>query len=535
MLTLASTEQGSAALMSTDAWPQLIRSASQHQLALDVIKYAYLNMSLSRVEGLDIGKALNGTIGDLVNAFEKSSDCSVFFQTLQEVFNSLQIDASPYLEVSPDFQPLNEEQLLLPQSPPWLGSLAGLIRQSCVGRPRPTAAKTRKSALLLTASLLHLFPSSFPSVLFNEAPKSRIAQDSKPLTHLFIKLLLIEIRSTVPYLQERANSNDVPTSDGLAASYDIITAFIGFLIQLLDKEDSASESDDGTNHSSTSIFPPSFLLQLRADISEAMSITIEHLRDRLENFASQFSPLKLIAPSPAENPSAKITQDPLTLSQLRTLALWLREDDNYALRKEAASITDTFLALYALEDPALEFRSPVLIALEGTLAVPEGIEAFLAIDGWAILVQDLRAILAPPSPDARAVARGIEIVRVLLSIVESDVVGPAKEPWMDLINLITPSSPNPKSNSKNKTASAPEPPPPLHWDLRIALAQLAVELLTRAPRNVRRRWMGAAAPVLAMARALVGRGDVQPGVREGAREVVQGMEALGGRAGGVNW
>ena len=430
---------------------------------------------------------------------------------------------------------LNKEQILLPASTPWLGSLAALIRQSYVSRLGSSAAQSRKSAVLLTASLLHIFPSSFPSLLFNEAPKSRIPQESKSLTHLFIELLLIEIRSTVPYLYGSANSNDVPTLDGLAASYDIITAFIGFLIQLLDREETAPEKDDETKSSSAPIFPPSFLLQLRADISEAMSITIENLRERLDSFTSQFNSLKLIAPSPIQTPF-KATQEPLILSQLRTLALWLREDDNDALRKEAASITDIFFALYALEDPAFEFRSPVLTALEGTLAVPEGVEAFLAADGWAVLSRDLHAILAPPGRDADAIMRGIEIVRALLSVVESDVVGPAKEDWLELIKLASPSpNPTPKSisNDDNTTASDPEPPTPLDWDLRIALAQLAVELLTRAPRNVRRRWLGAATPVLAMARGLVGRRDVQQGVRDGAGEVVQGLEGLGVRAGGV--
>ena len=101
MLTLTSTEKGSAALMSTDAWPQLISSASHHQLALDVIKYVYINMSLHSFEGPDSRNAFNGTIGELVNVFQKTPNCSIFFQMLQEVFNSLPIGVSSHSWVCP--------------------------------------------------------------------------------------------------------------------------------------------------------------------------------------------------------------------------------------------------------------------------------------------------------------------------------------------------------------------------------------------------------------------------------------------------
>lgn len=523
MLTLASTDQGSLALMSTDVWPQLVNSASQNQLALDVIKYAYINMSPFRLEDPEIRKEFNEMIGKLINNFQKSPDCFIFFQMLQEVFNAFPIGVSFQFGFFHGFHLLSQEQVLFISSPPWLSSLAGLIRQSCVGRPRLSVSKNRKPAVLLTASLLHFFPSSFPSLLFSEASKPPIPHDSKPLTHLFVKLLLIEIRSTVPYFHESVRSNDVSMLDGLAASYDIITAFIGFLIQLLDDD----SPDHEINPSSALLFPPSFLLQLRADISEAMSITIEHLRDHLDTFSSQSCAPKIITSSPIDANSSRQSQEPLTLSQLRTLALWLREDDNDALRKEAASITNIFLTLYAVQDPTIQFRSPVLIALEGTLAVPEGIEAFLTADGWTVLVRDLRAILASADHDASTIARGIDIVRVLLTVVESDVVGPAKEDWMELITLVT-LPPLPTSNKNNNTA-VPDPSsaPTLEWDLRIALAQLAVELLIRAPRNVRRRWMGAAGSVLAMATLVAARGDLSEEVRDGAGEVVQGLVELG--------
>ncbi len=356
-------------------------------------------------------------------------------------------------------------------------------------------------------------------MLFGGPRKEGFTEESKPLPYLFVKLLIVDIRSTIPSLQESVNSNDLPTLDRMAASYDIITAFIGFLVQLLDR------ADDESCHPSPFHFSPSLLLQLRADISEAMSLTIEYLRDSFDKFRFHSANQHLITPSPPQIPSSTPSKDPLTLSQLRTLALWLREDDNDALRKEASSLTDVFLTLYVVDDQSHEFRSPLLIALESTLNVPEGVEKFLATEGWPVLTRDLRIILSSSSSDGASFSRGIEIVRILLSIVESDVVGPAKEDWMELIKFGS-TSPSDFSSPVSKK----------YLELKIALGQLAIELLTRAPRNVRRRWMGAATDMLATARLVWQGEDVEGGLRDGAEEVVTGLESLGiAQAEGLVW
>lgn len=426
---------------------------------------------------------------------------------------------------------------VLPPSPPWLSSLAALIRQNCLNRGWTLKVPT----VLLTASLLHIFPTEFTNLLFNGSSTSLVSPDSKPVSYLFIKLLLIEIRDAIPRVREGVGSDNLSALDGLAASYDIISAFIGFLIHLLDEEDPSPDLDNEINQPSASPFPPSLLLQLRADISEVMSLTIENVRDRLENSTFHATNLLLIAPSVSETTSSTPTQEnTLTIAQIRTLALWLREDDNEALRKEAASIAKIMLDLYGIESEQMfEFRSPVLISLEAIVNVPEGVEAFLAADGWVILSGDLQAILtSTTSPEDRSAsfARGIDIVQILLDVVESDVVGPAKEDWMGIVELASTASP---SLSSSSTVVGQSSSHKSRGDLLIATAQLAVELLIRAPRNVRRRSIPAARKVLHMAQNVLlqeskdsGDDDVRVvstsrEARDGATEVVTALRGLG--------
>lgn len=442
------------------------------------------------------------------------------------------------VHISAIFEPLQVLTIeqVLPPSPSWLSSLAALIRQNCLNQEWTLIQPT----ILLTASLLHIFPTNFANLLFNGSSTPLVSQDSKPASYLFIQLLLIDIRDVIPKLQEGVGPDNILALDRMAASYDIISAFIGFLIHLLDEEDPPSDRDNEINQPSASPFTPSLLLQLRADISEVMSLTIENLCDRLKNSTYDGTSRLLMAPSLSETNSGTPTQEhTLTISQIRTLALWLREDDNEALRKEAASIANIMLHLYSAEsEQMLEFRSPVLIALEGIVNVPEGVEAFLAADGWLVLSRDLQAILAStPSPEdsSASFARGIEIIRVLLDVVESDVVGPVKEDWMRIVELASssPSFPCP---------SAIVDQPLFHKsraDLLIATAQLAVELLVRAPRNVRGRSMSAALKVLHMAQEVLSN-EVEDGgedddrvvgtgreARDGAKEVVMALQGLG--------
>ena len=108
----------------------------------------------------------------------------------------------------------------------------------------------------------------------------------------------------------------------------------------LDDED----EDDDDRHHVTLNLSPDLLLKLRRDIAETLSLTIEYLRDRYDNAITGVAGLHPSArPSPdtvaptgsvlslpwdSTAPEHRVTQDPLTLAELRTLSLWLRDDDN---------------------------------------------------------------------------------------------------------------------------------------------------------------------------------------------------------------
>jgi len=351
-----------------------------------------------------------------------------------------------------------------------------LIQNATLSRQAASAAKNRQALVLLTATLFHLYPSKVSALIFNGARKQDSSSESKPQSYLFVKLLLIDIRSSVPSLLAILNSPEYPsTSARIAGSYDIVSSFIGFLVQSLDEGE-----DNAVTPSAPFPLSPSELLQLRVDTSQVMSLTIENIRDRFDASVAGAAGLdtstRLHSAGPS-NPSLAISwqssevsmaEDPLTLSQLRTLALWLREDDNDALREEAAGIMDVLLFLYG-EKGALDFRSPILIALEGISTVPEGVEAFLRTEGWEVLVEDLRQLLASPTLDS---SHGTDIVRVLLKIVEADETGPAKEEWMQVVRLASATKVSRQWSS---------------FELAIEVAQLAMEIIIHSPGGARKR------------------------------------------------
>ena len=343
--------------------------------------------------------------------------------------------------------------------------------------------------------------------------------DEKPKSYMFVTVLLIDIRSTIPSLQEKLHSAEYPDiSERVARAYDIVSAFIGFLLQSLEAMDSDDDDDEGSGSAFSAPMPVDLLMKLRANISEVMSLTIEHLRDRYDSSTAGAAGLHPSARTPSQgstkilpiawDTSSGISRDPLTLSQLRALSLWLRNEENDALRREASGIMDVLLALYR-DASDQDFRYPVLLSLEGIIETPEGLEAFLREEGWAVLADGLRDILRVPSEHVR----GIEVVRVLLAVVEADVTGPAKEEWMSIVDL-----------ARETILHAPDTP---DLELGVAVCQLAVELMVRAPRGVRSRKRDVVAELRGYVQALLTKVDgADSGIRDGLEEVVQGLDSL---------
>ena len=379
---------------------------------------------------------------------------------------------------------------------------------------RSTPAETTVQIMQILATLATTREGS--QAVFGARDKAE-KRDEKPPSYIFVTVLLIDIRATIPSLQEKLHSAEYPEiSERISRAYDIISAFIGFLVQSLEGLDSDDDEGPGTTFSAP--MPVDLLMKLRANISEMMSLTIEHLRDRFDSSTAGAAGLHPSARTPSERSSnplpiawdtpTGISKDPLTLSQLRALSLWLRDEESDGLRREASGIMDVLLALYR-DTSDQDFRYPVLLSLEGILEIPEGIEAFLREEGWAVLAADLENVLCVPTEHEI----GIEIVRVLLAVVEADVTGPAKEEWMSIVEL-----------ARQSVVHVPDA---TDLELGVAISQLAVELMVRAPRNVRNRRRDAVIELRKHAEALLAKKDgVSGGTRDGLEEVVQGLDGL---------
>ncbi|KAF5138578.1 hypothetical protein E5D57_002364 [Metarhizium anisopliae] len=170
-------------------------------------------------------------------------------------------------------------------------------------------------------------------------------------------------------------------------------------------------------------------------------------------------------------------EDPLILSAVRALALWLREDENETLRKEATGLTDMLMELYqSSSSERLDFRAAILVGMEALVTLPQGRQLFLHNDGWRILSKDLISLIQSSKEIDRANAsRGIEIVRILLSVAEEESSGTSEE-WMDLITAVAAWDVPTQSVS------------PLAQELQVAILQLCCTLLVSASDGMRSRY-----------------------------------------------
>lgn len=282
-------------------------------------------------------------------------------------------------------------------------------------------------------------------------------------------------------LLEQLNSPEYPSiSRRLASAFDVISFFVGYLVRSL--EDDAIE---------TLIMLPDNLLKLRKAISETMSLTVEHLRDRWDASVAGAMGLHPDARTgTAETSSGShrtlawdsmanaADDDPFVLSAIRALALWLREDENEMLRKEATGLIDVFLDLYrASSAEKLDFRPPILLALEAMVTLSQGRELLLRQDGWQILSKDLCSTMQDDLGIARASeeARGFDVVRVLLQVAEEESGGTVEE-WMNLITATAAWD----TSGRMTTLEAQE--------FQLAMLQLCCALLTGASMGMRNRF-----------------------------------------------
>ncbi|GJC86584.1 uncharacterized protein ColLi_09422 [Colletotrichum liriopes] len=488
IITLVAFPEGAKSFFEVEDVSPLVEIAPNNPSALEIFAFAWINCMDLAEDRTALKTKIDGTIQALVSTFTGT-------------------DGVTLLEFLGKFL-RNSDPKVLPSSPKWVKPVVDIIKKLLTSRPTPEA---RNAYTIAAASLLEVYPAEASKLLFTSDVK-----EDKPFSYLFITLLLTDTRATLPRLLELLNDPTYPAiAQRLGSAFDVTTHFIGFLVRSLDDEVSSPAN---------MIMPPDFLLKIRRTIAEAMSLAIEFLRDRWdasvagafglhpdartkETDTSMGKRLTISWESKKDN----IHQDPLILAAIRALSLWLREDDNDLLRKEAAGLMDMLIDLYKASSPVrLDFRSPILVGLEGILVEKAGLEEFTTHNGWEALTQDLLAILQRISTvsDENEAARAIEIVRVLLPIVESEETG-SREEWMALVTLVA-------------SWDAPEAEQPLLvQEAQIAVLQLTTALLVGAPEGMKRRYVHSTSAILGIAARLEKHVGVDHPLRESLVDVLQ--------------
>ncbi|KAK1967268.1 DUF1941-domain-containing protein [Colletotrichum sublineola] len=488
ILTLVAFPEGAKFFFEIEDVSPLVEIAPNNPSALEVFAFSWINCMDLIQDRTALKTKIDGTVQALVSTFNGTDGV-----TLLEFLGKFLRNADPKA---------------LPSSPKWVKPAVDFIKKLLTSRPTPQA---RNAYTIAAASLLEVYPAETSKLLFTSD-----AKEDKPFSHLFITLLLTDTRATLPRLLEMLNDPAYPAiAQRLGSAFDITTRFVGYLVSSLDDEMSLS---------SNMIMPADFLLKIRRVIAEAMSLTIEFLRDRWDASVAGTFGLHPDARTKEtdttmgkrltiswESKKDNIHEDPLILAAIRALSLWLREDDNDLLRKEAAGLTDMLIDLYKASSPTrLDFRSPILVGLEGILVEKAGLEEFTTHNGWDALTRDLLAILQRTSTvsDENEAARAIEIVRILLPIVESEETG-SREEWMDLVTSVA-------------AWDVPEVGQPLLvQEAQVAVLQLTTTLLVGAPEGMKRRYVHSTSAILGIAARLERHVRADHPLRESLVDVLQ--------------
>lgn len=353
--------------------------------------------------------------------------------------------------------------------------------------------------------------------------KGESSSSSKPFSFLFISLILVDIRATLPPLLDKLNNDEfVEISRRLTSAMDILTAFIGHLISWMEKLDNP-EDDTATSTSDALNLDPDLMVKLSKSIAETVSVTMEFLRDRWDASVAGAQGLHRDARSGQAHTSSgshmtlawdaksdNATADPLTLAAIRVVAMWLRDDDGDVLREQGAGLVDMMLELYqssASGNTQSDYRLPVLTAFEGILRTPVGIEAFKSENGWSILAKDLLQVLSRGTSDVVLASR---IVFVLDLVLGNERVTP--ESWMDVVTGI---------------AAFDLPDESVHdqafVDLLVDVVWLVANLLQSAGQGMRQRYVHSTSAIRGIAQRL---GGVIRTKSKSASELAEAMSIL---------
>ncbi|KAL9025756.1 MAG: hypothetical protein Q9196_005478 [Gyalolechia fulgens] len=442
LLRLASTHHGSAALLEAPDWTRFVPFTADYEDGLKIFEYACAIAALEAVDIKTQPLKLHDIIYSLVNA-PQPADTTPLFQCIVNIVRFIPKETS---------------------SPPnWLGLMVRLLLRSITASSFDST-ENRRAVVHVTAALIRTYPIHFPITLFSSELKDDSSPTSKPLCWLFIHHQLDDIRA---WISSSAGKLDSPeylrnSTHVAAESYDILSAFIGFLVQMDDRR--------GPDGGLQAFHDPNVLHSVQKDLSSTCSMTIKQLCERYKAATAGTSLIEVS--TGASNPgSSRMREDPLILAQLRVLALWLREDNGDEIHHEAVGIMDLLLGLYCQQD---EVRWPILTILEQLILDEDNIDHFLDQKGWETVVYDFRSIIESPSACGVSLGCAEVIVDLLAPVVRHIIKSRAVSKYgMDMVGVAC------SLDSKGSCDVL---------EVKCAALFLAVQLYLKIPADTKGKW-----------------------------------------------
>ncbi|KAM0812470.1 putative DUF1941 family protein [Seiridium cardinale] len=469
LLTIvSSSSEGSSAFDVVDDWSPLVEIAPKQPMVLSILAWSWINGINS--DRTAAATRINDTIGALCASY-KGTDGVTLLDFLSKLLSRL-------------------DSGLIPKNPTWLGTVVTFIHN--LAASKPTAAG-REAYTNSAANLLVTYGDTASDMVFQDIFKS-----SKSLPYLFMSLILIDIRSSLPNLLENLNRTEYPaTSERITSGLIILSFFINRLLQMIERADSEDVFTD---------VQPDLLLKLRDSVIETLSLVMEYLRDRWDAAVAGAQGLHPEARSgvthtasgsmktlPWDSKHESASEDRLLLAALKSLGDWLREDDTPTLRNEATNLIDLLMDLYDPTSAArvgVATRPLVLGVLDGIIKEDDGVQALLDHNGWTILSKDLLVILADSGETGQLEHElGQHISAILSAITGSRSVTP--EDWLDLVTRVS-------------AYTVPPMPLPLLslQHLWADVLELSASLLTKAPPGVKKRYVHSASALTGIARVI---------------------------------
>ncbi|KAH8674116.1 Neurochondrin-domain-containing protein [Xylariales sp. PMI_506] len=461
MLTANSLEARTA-FAAVEDWTPLIEVAPTQPMVLSILAWSWVYGQPE--DTVVMSTKIDQAISALVASY-KGTDGVTLIDFIGKILSRLNHD-------------------LLPKDPKWLSPLLDYIQN--LAKSKPTAAG-REAYTNCVANLLVTYSDPVTNSLFANDSNSE-----KPWSYLFINLILIDIRSTLPTLLAKLNTPEYPTiSERITSALIICSFYINFLIRLM--EQAELESSDTL----VLPLPADLIIKLRGSIGDTLSVVVEYLRDRWDAAVAgvqglhpearygkshTFSGSHMTLTWDSKHEPA--SEDRLLMAALRVLGDWLREDDGELLKKEAIGLIDLLIDLYkstTAERGELTTRALVLGVLDGLLEMDDGIQALLEHDGWSILCKDLLVILdSPPGGNPLQWELGQHIVAILVTLLGNRSTTP--DEWLDLVTGV----------AAYQIPAFPGKPPLALQRLWGDALRLATILLSRAPPGVKGRFVHSA-------------------------------------------